>query len=195
MNLKEHAKRDDMKVWLSEPKVERLLAKPTKTQRRIGSALAASCGLRSLEILQVAPEDVVDTDAWTMLRIWEGKGDQFRETPMPTDLAASIGAIDDYRDAPLSTSLVEISSTRSLRRWIDDATAQLARETGDDGWRYLSMHDLRRTWATSLSDANVDPLLALEWGGWNDLETFLDHYKGPFSPEAQAREREKVDWL
>jgi hypothetical protein len=34
-----------------------------------------------------------------------------------------------------------------------------------------------------------------EWGGWNDLETFLEHYKGVMTPEGQLREREKVDWL
>lgn len=57
------------------------------------------------------------------------------------------------------------------------------------------MHDLRRTWATNLRSADVDPLMACDWDGWNDLETFLDHYQGRFSPEAQKREREKVDWL
>jgi hypothetical protein len=29
----------------------------------------------------------------------------------------------------------------------------------------------------------------------DDLETFLEHYKGAFSPDAHRRERGKVDWL
>jgi integrase len=57
------------------------------------------------------------------------------------------------------------------------------------------MHDLRRTWATALASEDVDPLLVCDWGGWEDLETFLDHYRGTFSPEAQLRERQKVEWL
>ena len=57
------------------------------------------------------------------------------------------------------------------------------------------MHDLRRTWATSLDNKNVDAMVVCDWGGWNDLDTFLDHYRGANSPEAQRRERDKVDWL
>lgn len=43
-------------------------------------------------------------------------------------------------------------------------------------------------------DAGVDEQVALLWGGWADLETFLDHYRGEASPKAQRREREKVGW-
>lgn len=130
-----------------------------------------------------------------MLRVWKGKGDQFRETPVPRDLATTINTIDDYRNASSSSPLIEVSSTRSLRRWIRSAADQLREETDGRGWEYLAFHDLRRTWATALSSTNVDPLLVCDWGGWNDLETFLDHYRGSFSPEAQKRERGKVSWL
>jgi len=65
----------------------------------------------------------------------------------------------------------------------------------DPGWDDLTPHDLRRTWATQLHSQDVDPLIVMEWGGWNDLETFLDHYKGTSTPEAQRRERNKVGWL
>ncbi|APW99383.1 integrase [Halobiforma lacisalsi AJ5] len=195
MNLQQHEKRDDMKVWLSQDEVTALLEAADDTQQRIAFALGARCGLRSHEVLDVAPEDVVDTDAGTMLRIWHGKGDQFRETPVPQELATTIRTIDDYRDASASSSLVEVSSTRSLRRWLRSAADQLYDETGDAGWSHLGFHDLRRTWATALASADVDPLLVCDWGGWNDLETFLEHYRGSYSPEAQQRERSKVEWL
>jgi len=55
------------------------------------------------------------------------------------------------------------------------------------------MHDLRRTWATSLKGAEVDAMLVCDWGGWN--HPFLEHYRGKFSPEAQLKQRAKVDWL
>ncbi len=44
-----------------------------------------------------------------MLRVWHGKGDKFRETPVPRDLATTIRTVDDVRDAPTSSSLVEIT--------------------------------------------------------------------------------------
>ncbi|WP_435143763.1 tyrosine-type recombinase/integrase [Halobaculum sp. P14] len=192
MNLREHDEREDKKVWLSTEETERFLATAENTQKRIAFGLGARCGLRSGEWLDVTPRDVVDTDAGTMLRVWEGKGDKFRETPIPDVLATRIRvAGEEQPDEPV----LSVTSTRTLRRWVDRAGDQLAEETGEVGWRELSTHDLRRTWATALADAEVDPLLALDWGGWEDLETFLEHYKGVYSPAAQRRAREKVSWL
>ncbi|WP_049980280.1 tyrosine-type recombinase/integrase [Halolamina rubra] len=68
-------------------------------------------------------------------------------------------------------------------------------ETGEDRWRYLTFHDLRRTWAGQLAYADVDETIALRWGGWNDLDTFLNHYRGDATEKAQVRERGKVEWL
>ena len=59
----------------------------------------------------------------------------------------------------------------------------------------LSTHDLQRTSVTALADIEVDPLLVLDYGGWCDLETFLDHYRGSHSPAVQRRAQGKVDWL
>ena len=83
------------------------------------------------------------------------------------------------------------STHRSLRHWLSEAALELLEETGDDGWRYLGFHDLLRTWATALASADVDPLPVIDWGSWNDLDTFLEHYRGTYSPEAQQRERNK----
>ena len=193
MNLREHEKRDDMKVWLSQTEVEALLGAAKDTEQRLAFALGARCGLRSHETLDVAPEHVVDTDAGTMLRVHAGKGDKYRETPVPRDLATTIRTVADVREKSASAPLVETNSTRTLRRWVTRAAGEL--ENDDPAWRHLSYHDLRRTWATALASADVDPLLVCDWGGWNDLETFLDHYRGTYSPEAQERERSKVDWL
>ena len=105
-----------------------------------------------------------------------------------------IRATGDVSGGP-DSPVLSVSSTRTLRRWVQDVGSDMADKTGDSGWLDLSTHDLRRTWGTNLSEHDVDPLLALEWGGWNDLETFLDHYKGAYSPEAQERNRQKVPWL
>ncbi|MFB6270602.1 MAG: tyrosine-type recombinase/integrase [Halobacterium sp.] len=195
MNLREHDEQDGMKVWLSAGEVDELLDAAKNTEHRIALALGARCGLRSHEVLDVAPEDVVDTDAGTMLRVHHGKGDKYRETPMPRDLATTIQTVADVRQEGESVPLVSTTETRTLRRWLKRTAGELAEQTGDDSWRHLSFHDLRRTWATNLRNADVDPLMACDWGGWNDLETFLDHYQGRFSPDAHRREREKVDWL
>ncbi|EMA01806.1 integrase family protein [Haloarcula vallismortis ATCC 29715] len=200
MNTTEHDDRDGRKVWLSNDEVELLLETASGPSQRLAFALAARCGLRSEEVTRVTDNDVVDTDAGPMLLVHEGKGDKYRETPIPASLKNTIETAAEYRAESDSHPIVTSQSsqvgvtTRTLRRWIGTAREELA-ESEDPRWSYLTMHDLRRTWATSLKGAEVDALLVCDWGGWEDLETFLDAYRGTFSPDVQAREREKVGWL
>jgi len=35
----------------------------------------------------------------------------------------------------------------------------------------------------------------MEWGGWQNWETFREHYLGAFSPEMEQKQIEKVAWL
>jgi len=104
-----------------------------------------------------------------MLRVWEGKSKP-RETPVPSNVATTVRTVDDYRDEDSDVPVVD-KSTRTLRRWID--------RVGDD----------------LAERAEVDAMLVCDWDGWSDLETFLDRYRGKFSPEAQRKQRIKVDWL
>ncbi|QSG08907.1 tyrosine-type recombinase/integrase [Halapricum desulfuricans] len=195
MNLDDYPEQDGKKVWLSEDETQRLLETAEEGKPQLAMAIGVRCGLRTDEIVRVAPDDVADTDAGTMLRIWESaKTGEYRETPIPTDLASQIRAASEFGDAPGDEALIDVS-TRTLRRWMDQTTATLREQTGDAGWQYVGMHDLRRTWATQLRSADVDAMVVLDWGGWSDLETFLDHYRGTHTPEAQRRERAKVDWL
>ncbi|ACV47822.1 MULTISPECIES: tyrosine-type recombinase/integrase [Halomicrobium] len=195
MNLEEYEKQDGMKAWLSEREVNQLLDHSDETEWRVAIQLAAHCGLRTDEVVRVAPDHVADTDAGKMLRVWESaKTGHYRETPIPSDLATTIRTVGDIREEPTDEPVIQ-SSKRSLRRWISRARDQLAEETSEPGWKHVGMHDLRRTWATSLRSADVDAMVVCDWGGWDDLETFLDHYRGTHSPEAQLREREKVEWL
>ena len=195
MNLEDYENDDGKKVWLSVGEVDTLLSEFDDTEKRIAAGLAARCGLRSHEVVQVAPDHVADTDAGTMLRVWDGaKTGKYRETPIPPNLATTIRTVGDVREEPTDAPVVD-SSKRTLRRWMDRTTSTLADETGDPGWQFVGFHDLRRTWATSLRSADVDAMVVCDWGGWDDLDTFLDHYRGTHSPEAQLREREKVGWL
>ena len=196
-----HDGKDGKKVWLGTDEVDQLLDQPDNETKRIAYALGVRCGLRSEEITDVRPADIVDSDAGKFLLVRDGKGSKYREAPIPPELANTVRTAAEYRpedrDEPIVTSQSANSgaTTRTLRRWIEAEREALAEATGDERWAYLTMHDLRRTWATQLKGANVDSLLVCDWGGWEDLETFLDHYRGTYSPDVQLREREKVAWL
>ena len=198
MNLREHDNRQDMKVWLSESEVEQLIDAAPNASARIAFGLGAWCGLRSFEIAKVRPQDIHESDAGTILRI-VGKGDKYREVPIGEQLVTQIKTAAEFRGEAEHLPIVQSQGdsdqvpTRTLRRWINQAGEQLSMH--DQGWLYLSMHDLRRTWATNLAAAGVDPMILLSWGGWSDIETFRQAYRGEYAPAAHARERSKVDWL
>jgi integrase len=196
MFTKEHEQRDDVKVWLSDEETEQLIEAAEGTEKKVAISLGVRCGLRSAEVLEVAPTHVNETDVvGSMLKVVDGKGGKTRQTPIPTTVKAKIETADDYRKEGEKEPIVSVSTTQSLRNWIQETVETLADETDNEEWLQLSFHDLRRTWATHLVSKEVDPLVICDWGGWESLETFLDHYKGQYSPDAQRREREKVDWL
>ncbi len=55
-------------------------------------------------------------------------------------------------------------TTRTVRDWVTSIGEHRLDETDDEGWSYLSAHDLRRTWGTLLVDDEVEPGLVMEWG-------------------------------
>jgi len=200
MNLREHEQRDGYKVWLSSDELELLIDTAPNASAAIAFGLGGRCGLRSQEVADVTPKDIKQTDAGPIVRV-VGKRDKYREAWLPESLMTQITTAAAFRDEADHFPIVQATgdsikvSTRTLRRWIADAAAELVTQTDDDAWAQVSFHDLRRSWATNLAAAGVDPILVLDVGGWNDLETFLDHYRGSYSPEAHRRERKKVEWL
>ena len=200
MNLVDHKKSDGMKVWLDRSEVEMLLNEAQDTEQKIAFLLGARSGLRVSEIVGtgprpgVRPQDIVETTAGPRVRVWEAKGGKSRESPAPPELVHTVDAYADAREESDDEPLVG-RNPRTIERWVGRAGDRLAERTDDEGWTYVTPHDLRRTWATLLAADDVDPLLVCDWGGWEDLEVFLEHYRGSYSPEVQRRELQKVEWL
>ena len=195
-----HDDRDDKKVWLSTNEVDELLEAAEGPNQRLAYQLGVRCGLRSEEVTDVMPNDVVRQDGGPIVLVEDGKGGKYREVPLPPNVANTIETAAEYREEADEYPIVESQSpedgvsTRTLRRWVQSTAEQLA-ETSDPRWAHLTFHDLRRTWATQLKGEDVDALLVCDWGGWEDLKTFLEHYRGTYAPDVQKRERRKVDWL
>lgn len=192
MRLKDFPEKDGKRVWLSEREIQQFIDQAEDSRQRAAFLLGARHGLRRKEILDVAPVHIRETDVGTILRIWEGKGDQYREVPVAPKLATIVETLAD-RVEP-DESVVGCSGT-TLYRWTKRAGERLYAETGDKGWSFLDVHDLRRTWGVRLLEDGVLPSVVFEWGGWEDWLTFRDHYLAEFSPEALRRERSKVGYL
>jgi len=191
MRLKDYDERDGKRVWLSEQEVGLFLDEADENpEHRAAFLLAARCGLRRQEIVDVTPADIVTNDTGRIVRVWEGKGDKYREVPCPDELTDLVlGMSRDPGD-----SLVTVDPS-TIYDWVATVRGRCRARTGDDGWQYLGPHDLRRSWGVRLLEAGVLPSLVMEWGGWEDWQTFRNHYLAEFSPEALRRERGKVGWL
>lgn len=177
------------KIWLSQNETDQLIAEMLTDDQELAVLLGVRSGLRSDEIVRVTPGDVRSTEAGYMLRVQGAKGGKLRQTPVPDMVAGMLRG-----RSPQEQPVVDVT-TRTLRNWVSDAGKRLAASTGEEMWGEVTPHDLRRTWATSLDGSDVSMNIVCDWGGWTDIDTFLDHYRGTNSPEIQREQREKVDWL
>ncbi|WP_455448596.1 tyrosine-type recombinase/integrase [Natrinema thermotolerans] len=196
MRLKPYPQREGKRVWLSEDELQAVIDEAEDNRQMIAFLLAGRCGLRRCEIVQVTPADVVETPTGTHLRVWEdvAKQEHYREPPVPDQLATYIDAHTDAAGIAPDESIVDVTA-KTVYRWVQRAAERLHAESGDRGWSFLDVHDLRRTWGTNLLEQGVLPSVVMDWGGWEDWETFRRHYLGEFSPEAIRRERGKVNYL
>lgn len=192
MRLDDYAEREGKRVWLTSDEMERLITTQDDEARRIAFALAGRAGLRREEVVSVTLADFRQAPDG-FVRVWGdyAKRDKYREAPIPDDLERDVAY---YHDRAEDEPVVDVTGT-TVYRWVKDAAAELEVATGDSGWAYLDVHDLRRSWGGHLLwNCGVLPTVVMEFGGWDDWQTFADHYMGEITPEAQQRERAKIDY-
>lgn len=198
MRLGDYDERDGKRVWLSQTngndEVGGLIDEAKSPEQEIAFRLGAQAGLRREEIASVTPNDFSHAPDG-FLRVWNdyAKRGKYRETPIPKELASSVRTLAYNRDPDEPIVSVE---PNSIYRWVKRSAQARYAETGDEGWTYLDVHDLRRTWGGHLLwDCGVLPAVVMSWGGWEDWETFRNHYLGEMSPAAAEREREKISFV
>ena len=198
MRLADYDERDGKRVWLNQTSendgVAALIGQAKSPEQEIAFRLGAQAGLRREEIASVTTNDFIHAPDG-FLRVWNdyAKRAKYRETPIPEQLASSVRTLSYNRDPDEAIVGVE---PNSIYRWVKRAAQALQTETGDKGWSYLDVHDLRRTWGGHLLwDCGVLPAVVMSWGGWEDWETFRNHYLGEMSPAAAEREREKISFV
>jgi integrase len=190
VRLKDYDEREGKRVWLSEAELSLLLDELQPGEQRVAGILMGRCGLRRQEAVGVTPGDITSTSHGQVVRVWEGKGDKYREVPAPDQLVTATLSMDRLA----GDSVVTVADS-TLWNWTNRAAQHCRAETGEEGWQFVGPHDLRRSWGVRLLESGVLPSVVMEWGGWEDWQTFRDHYLAEFSPEALRRERGKVGWL
>lgn len=195
MQLEAYDKEDGFRISLTSEERESLYDEIDNTTSSIAWGLASYCGLRRQEIADVQFKDLRRRESGDyFLRVWEGKGNKYRETPVPSSLAIRIQTIQETADVEEDDVVID-HSMRTCIRHVQAAARRLQESTDDEGWGFLGLHDGRRTFANSMLDADVSPLQVMQWGSWDDWRTFRDHYLTSFSEKHQHQELQKVDWM
>ena len=194
MRLDDYNVKDGKRVWLTAEEIERLINEAQDAKQRIAITLGGKAGLRRGEITSVRRVDFTHAPNG-FLRVWGdyAKEDKYREAPIPNDLEPFVKGITSGQDP--DDPVVNVHDT-TVYRWVKRAADRLYAETEDEGWQYLDVHDLRRSWGGHLLwNCGVSPMSVMQFGGWSDWETFEDHYMGEMTPEAMDRERSKIDYM
>ena len=202
MRLKDYDTRKGKRVWLSEKEIQLLIENVDENhvEAEIAIKLMARSGLRRKEVTGdddrhgVRFVDLVDSDIGDVVRVWHGKGDKYREPPAPQGLRNQARTYRQAMGRDPDEAIVQ-SSDSTLYDWVERARGRCWNQTNDEGWQYVGPHDLRRSWGVRLLESGVLPSVVMEFGGWEDWQTFRDHYLAEFSPEALRRERSKIPWL
>ena len=113
MRLKDHPKKDGMRVWLDESETQQLIGATKSIEQELALLLMARSGLRRKEMLQVTPADLVETDTGYHVRAWAEytKSGSYREPPVSEEVynyaRAKAEAIepDDVRLAAVDVAL------------------------------------------------------------------------------------------
>jgi integrase len=170
------------RVWLSDNEQEQLLDHLKEKPERQLAARAMLHGLRNDELRWVRLSQIRELDAEEeayKLRIKDGKTG-YREVPVSREMVQQMRIYKRASSTRKNKPLID-AGKRSRRRWISDAGEELAELTGNEDWRKMSPHDLRRTWATSTYyslDTHYAVDIIMRWGGWVDRETFVNNYLG-----------------
>lgn len=193
MRLDDYDQADGKRVWLTIDEIERFIDEAQDAQQRVAFTLGGKSGLRREEIISVTRNDFMHgSDGF--VRVWGNyaKRDKFREAPIPDGFQDYVDGLTEQN--PPDKPVVDVSGT-TVYRWVRRAAERLEAETGDSGWSYLKVHDLRRSWGGHLLwNCGVLPAVVREFGGWGDWETFEEHYMGAITPEAAQRERSKISF-
>lgn len=183
---KEREKGDSFKIWMSDEEIDELRRSAGSRRDDLIIQLGAYVGLRAFEIPQVTPEHVrrVDDGEHYRLRVPEGKDTKTGEgEPRNAYLPAAVER-DLYqyaRDQQLEDTDRYVDLTpggvRSAVRRTADAAAS---RTGDEDYRNVSSHDLRRRFAQRLLvDQGMNPRVVMAVGGWSSFSAIEPYLNAP----------------
>jgi len=186
MRLEATAKEDEYKVWMTDAELDELRRAAASHRDDLVIQLGGYVGLRAFEVPQICPKHVKRTEDGDhyRLRVPEGKdttgnGGKPRDAYLPADVEGDIHRYTNAEDIDRNEPLVDLSE-RGVRDVVKRTAERAAEETGDEDFRYVSSHDLRRRFAQRLLvDEQVNPRVVMQVGGWDSFQAIEPYLNAP----------------
>lgn len=186
MRLEATGKEDQYKVWITDSELDELRRVAAGHRDDLIIQLGGYVGLRAFEIPQIQRRHVKRTDDGEhyRLRVPEGKdttgsGGKPRDAFLPSDVEADIHRYANAERIDQIDPLIDLSE-RGIRDVVKRTAERAADETGDDDFRYVSSHDLRRRFAQRLLvDKQVNPRVVMQVGGWDSFAAIEPYLNSP----------------
>jgi integrase len=175
----------EYKVWLTDEEIEGLRRAAASYRDDVIIQLGAYVGLRAFEIPQIEPQHIKETESGSYrLRVPEGKdttgnGGKPRDAYLPADVEASLQRYQNAENIAPRDRFVDLTE-RGVRAVVTRTAEAAAGETGDDDFRHVSSHDLRRRFAQRLLvDENMNPRVIMQVGGWDSFQAIEPYLNAP----------------
>jgi len=176
---------DEWKVWLTDSEIEDLRRAANSTRDDLIIQLGAFTGLRAFEIPQVRPADVKETDSGQYrLRVRSGKdtsggGGKPRDAYLPDSVERDLQRFQNEHNIAPKDPYIDLSQP-GVRAVVRRTAARAADATGDDDFRKVSTHDLRRRFAQRLLvDQQMNPRVVMAVGGWDSFAAIEPYLNAP----------------
>ena len=186
MRLEATAREGQHKVWMTDSELEELRRAADSYRDDLIIQLGGYVGLRAFEIPQPSPKDVKRTEDGShyRLRVPEGKdttgnGGKPRDAYLPQDVERDLHQYQSVEDVGRHEPFIELTE-RGVRDVVKRTAERAAEETGDEDFRHVSSHDLRRRFAQRLLvDKQVNPRVVMAVGGWDSFQAVEPYLNAP----------------
>jgi len=188
MRLESTAREEVYKVWITDEELRELRRASANHRDDLVIQLGGYVGLRAFEVPQIRQKHVKRTEDGEhyRLRVPKGKdtsgnGGKPRDAYLPQDVESDIHRYLNAENIGRNEPLVDLSE-RGVRDIVKRTANQVAEETDDNDFRYLSSHDLRRRFAQRLLvDRQMNPRVVMQVGGWDSFQAIEPYLNSPTS--------------
>ncbi len=148
--------------------------------------LGGYVGLRAFEIPQIRPKHVKRTEDGEhyRIRVPEGKdttgnGGKPRDAYLPADVERDLHRYQTAEEIGPAEPVVDLSES-GVRDVVKRTAERAAEQTGDEDFRHVSSHDLRRRFAQRLLvDEQMNPRVVMQVGGWDSFQAIEPYLNAP----------------